>query len=829
MRESPPSSSACRAWAARVSISALLAILTSIAHAAGLDQTAVFDIPAQPLESALIAFGKQANMQVIIGPRAARGINSRAVKGTFSAGKALTELLDQSGLRYEAHGNTVTVVSANHADAARTSPVVSAQELAPRDGETVNENGGGSQSVGAPSVESEKSLQEVVVTAQKRTERVKDVPISISVLGGDDLDNSTVSGVTEALNLIPGVSATAGVQGGGTQLVIRGVGASENLFNGSSPIGYYLDSVPFGLVKSAIVPDADVYDLARVEVLRGPQGTLYGASAENGLVRVLTHDADLSQFELKARAFGSNTDGAGTNYGGDFAINVPLIEGKLALRGVVDYQNLAGWISSTNDDHINDAQLRTYRLKLDAQPVEDLSIGLSMWSSRDDYGAPSTSTVDRKITATVPEPLSTDYDAYGAKVLYNTPYFSVSSMTSYLDFSNTSLLDLEIYNIPLAIAASTDLFAHVFSEEFILNSLPHSSWQWTAGVFYRDATDRRFQAIPGVLAAPVDLKSGSRSYAVFGQLGRRFLDDRWEWAVGLRGFHDDVTSDELIQGQGLANVPLIHQTASFSHPTPRAVLTWYPNNDVTAYLSYSEGFRSGALQDPQTLHIVPGFAPLKPDRLHNYEIGLKEDFLNRQLSLDTSFYYIVWNDVQQSLVVPVASGIGTVALVNGNSISGPGLDLSVTARPVKGVNIGLTFSWNDLKMDSNVISSGAVLFSKGDRPNYASEFTGGVFAGYLFPLSASGYKGSISASANYSSPQTDHALNGTTPIINTGDALFIARAKLSLIAPKHWTATLFVDNLTNNYGAQPQSLFPVPDLSPRPRPRTVGLQLDCSL
>src|SRR5687767_1647963 len=140
-------------------------------------------------------------------------------------------------------------------------------------------------------------LEEIIVTAQKREERLQDVPISISVLSGAELDQLTSDGVLEALERVPGVVATAPMAGSGAQLTVRGVSAGGATFNGSSPIAYYLDSVPFGLVKTAIVPDSNIYDLNRVEVLRGPQGTLYGASAQNGVVRVLTNDANPNEFE----------------------------------------------------------------------------------------------------------------------------------------------------------------------------------------------------------------------------------------------------------------------------------------------------------------------------------------------------------------------------------------------------------------------------------------------------------------------------------------------------------------------------------------------------
>src|SRR4029077_2341865 len=129
---------------------------------------------------------------------------------------------------------------------------------------------------------------------------------------------------------------------GGTQVSIRGVTAAAPTFNGGSTVSYYVDTIPFGFVRSALAPDASVYDLSQVEVLRGPQGTLYGASALNGVVRILTNDADLNSSDYKVRGSDSHTDGGGNNYRADAAANIPLIDGKLAARAVVGYESDSG-------------------------------------------------------------------------------------------------------------------------------------------------------------------------------------------------------------------------------------------------------------------------------------------------------------------------------------------------------------------------------------------------------------------------------------------------------------------------------------------------------
>src|SRR5262249_32846561 len=155
---------------------------------------------------------------------------------------------------------------------------------------------------------------------------------------------------------------------GTTLMAVRGVSAAGSILKGSSPIGYYLDSVPFGFVREAFLPDVGAYDLERVEVLRGPQGTLYGASAEAGGVRGLTHEADVQKFDFKARGSVSTTDGGGTGFRGDAAINVPVVEGKLAVRAVAGYEDVAGWIDRPSKKDANYGDIQTYRLKVNAAP-----------------------------------------------------------------------------------------------------------------------------------------------------------------------------------------------------------------------------------------------------------------------------------------------------------------------------------------------------------------------------------------------------------------------------------------------------------------------------
>jgi outer membrane receptor protein involved in Fe transport len=672
-------------------------------------------------------------------------------------------------------------------------------------------------------------LGEIIVTAQKRTENAQNVPISISVLGGRDLDKSSFEGVTDALNSVPGVAAIVGFQGGSTQLSVRGVSAAGPLFNASSPIGYYLDSVPFGLVRTAIAPDANAYDLDRVEVLRGPQGTLYGASALNGVVRVLTKDADLNDFDFKARTSVSTTDGGGENYRGDMAVNLPIIEGKLAARVVVGDASSSGWIDSPNKNHVNDEDVKNLRLKINALPTEDLSIGLSVWHSQTDDGAPPISLDNRTITAREPEPIATDYTAYGLKVGYDFSNLTISSSTSYLAYQNDGDLDesvngLVVHGVPASLR--TDLTSKVLSEEFLVNSKLHGPFKWSTGAFYRNARDRDYQTLENILPAPVDFSDTSKSWAVFGELGQRFFEDQLEWTLGLRHFHDQVGTRQNGEYGKPAGTPLLQQGATSNATTPRAVLSWFPSADLTLYASYSQGFRSGFPQDFLTVISAPNFPPLKPDKLINYEVGAKGSFLDRRISFDTALYYIDWHDVQQPLGIPY-KGATIVAPVNGNTASGVGIDFSVTAQPIEGWQAGLNFSWNNLSVDSEVISQGTLLFHKGDRLNYSPEYTMGASTQYAVAFGGSGFKGRFSASANYTSEMDSRAITGHRLSVYAGNSILIDRASFSVDAPDHWSATLFADNINNAHGAVLATR--TPQWALRVRPRTIGIQLDYHL
>jgi iron complex outermembrane recepter protein len=802
----------------------VFAVTSSWSVAAGgedlLEKTISVDIPTHSnLEDALIEVGTKAGVSVMINSTVIANQLSEGIRGTYKAREILTRVLRNTGLSYKAEGERVLIVPAGpfvHS-ALRDSPQVSAT--------TARDDSSHSDSVDSASPKAaQPGLEQVVVTAQKIQQRAQDVPISISVLSGTDLDSSRTDSVSAALEAVPGVATVTTGLGSGIQLTVRGVTANAPLFSGASPIGYYIDSVPFGLVRTAIAPDPTTYDLNRIEVLRGPQGTLYGANALAGVVRVITNDPDLANFDFKGRTTGSTTDGGGANYRGDMAVNIPIIDGILAVRAVAGVSQLSGWIDKPVQANANDETLRNARIKIKVQPIESFDVVISAASSQASFGAANTADDNNNYPSLLPEPQSTHYNAYGVDMQYRSDLFTISSASTYLTYVDNSVLDVGPGSVPPTPELLTRIPSRVYAEEINLTSALQGPWRWSAGVFYRDAKDSDYQSLPVILPDPVGFTDTSRSWAVFGELAQRFFDNKLEWLLGVRYFDDRVgTRQDILFGEP-PGTPFSREDDTFHKVTPRAVLSWFPNSNLTAYASYSQGFRSGFAQD-ELITVIANYPPVKPDKLSNYELGLKGAFLDRRLTLDAAVFYMKWDDIQEVLGIPLGNGTVTAgATVNGTSASGEGLEFSLVATPVSNIELGSTFAWNNLEQDNAVYSYGTILFNKGDRLAQSPEYTASAFAHYTFPTFQDGLKGEFSLSGQYTSPnlQFVQPTTGPTLAIN-GNSMIDGRTSLSLIS-QHWTTTLFADNVTNWRGAVLRTNVAISGL--RDRPRTVGLQIE---
>ena len=243
-------------------------------------------------------------------------------------------------------------------------------------------------------------LEEVVVTAQRREQRLQDVPAAISSLSGEDLSRRNLLGNADLVARVPSLSLD--VQGPGeSTLSIRGVGTAYGL---APAVSYYLNETPLDIRTDGGtgVPDIDFFDVDRVEVLRGPQGTLYGSSSMGGALRVLTAQPDPTGFAAKAETGVSTMDGGGTGYMGKAAVNVPLSDTP-AIRFVGAYEHIPGYVDRAvpgdwfeanpdlpiSDREINDADLLSGRILGLLQINDKVKITPSLWYSEIDAGGAS--------------------------------------------------------------------------------------------------------------------------------------------------------------------------------------------------------------------------------------------------------------------------------------------------------------------------------------------------------------------------------------------------------------------------------------------------------
>lgn len=812
----------------KILLSAAIGLALQGAHAADASTARMsFNIEPQPLRKALASLAEQTGLQILQREEdsSADGITAPGVVGTLSTREALERLLQNSGLNYEFLNEKTVRITAAKMETADASSSSGTDDLRLSNLQASKMYVAQNDTAVAPSsAESGEKLEEVVVTAQKRMERLQDVPISIAVLGGEQLDSSSAESVGDALSRVPGVTVNS--TGGPLQITMRGVSAPVATLTGSSTVGYYLDAIPFAFVRHAYVPDTNAYDLSRVEVLRGPQGTLYGASSLNGVVRVLTHEADLNSFDFKLRTSTSMTEGGDDNFRGDAAVNIPLIPGRLAARAVIGYQDMGGWIDNpSRGDDVNSEQTTNYRLRFDAKPTDNLSFALTGWSSRTDSDAFSTSTEQQEYLALLPEPSQMGFDAYGLTVGYEFPSFAITSTTGLLDGFTLAYVDRRNYGFPNDRLFS-DFQSEVFSQELVATSNASGQWRWSLGAMYRRAEDDFFQNRPSRVA-PIAWVETSESSAVYGEITRLLLDGDVEISGGLRFFKDDVSFRETIKSNATAT-PLFVRDSEFDAVTPRMSLTWHASEGATVYASYSEGFRSGFDQTNLVLLSAPSFGPVKADSLRNYEVGSKGNLFGGALSYEAALYYMDWQDVQQLLftTAPV-EGVLVGAVVNANSASGLGVDLALSVSPLDGLNIGASVGWNDLTIDEDLIHNGfappRLVLSSGDRLANSPEYTVGAFVDYTWEL-GSGYGATAAASANYTSEQITRAVFVDGAPIAESDALTFGRASFAINSPSRWAASLYVDNITDEYGTA-TPLANTPDGATRSRPRTWGLQL----
>lgn len=624
---------------------------------------------------------------------------------------------------------------------------------------------------------------DIVVTATRRSERLQDVPISITAFSQKDLTEKGIVGFEGIARETPGVVLD---QRSDNNLSITTRGISTNGYHAGlqSTTTVYLDDLPITTIGNSVTLDPGLYDVERVEFLRGPQGTLFGSGSLSGALRILTHNPDLTRFDMSAAAdIGVTPDGGGIRQRYNGMVNLPLVSDTLGLRAVGFYRHEDGYIDNLGTGVKNSNTLEDWggRAILLWKPTDRLSIrlmGLYENSYPEDASLTTPSLGDRKRYSTIPDLYTSKTQLYNATIDYDLGGARLTSSSSYgyqdglfvVDLAGTFALTIPFY-----------LYDHgiwkTFVQETRIVSKPGGKVDWAVGGYYlhrdqflegRETSSPAFLAARRITGLPADATffqfgSNSRTYelAAFGELTYHFTP-KLSVTGGIRygkyggtvdtlpGFNSAYFAYALGRVSGplalVANGKSTARYPSSGKASWKASITYKPTHELTTYATVSTGYRtpiynaragSVSSADPTDLVIPAGAGS---DSLTNYEIGLKGRLLGGKLTANLAAYYIDWRNIQvqanrQSDSVQFATNVG-------GAVS-KGIEAEVSISPVRGLVLGVNGSFNDGKVTKlsarEAAISGAVLGARLASPHLQGSFYGTY--SFKLPGDASGFTG----------------------------------------------------------------------------------------
>lgn len=543
------------------------------------------------------------------------------------------------------------------------STVAMAQDAAPQDG--VN------------------AVDDVVVTARRRDEQLKDVPIAVSALGEERLEQTGASDITALQQQTPNATVQV-ARGSNSTLIsfIRGVGQQDPLWGFEPGVGLYVDDVYVARPQGAVL---DIYDIERIEVLRGPQGSLYGRNTVGGAIKYVTSRLDADNPELTLRgAYGSYNQIDLMASG-----SLPLSD-NLRIGGAVASYNRDGYGSNLNTgaEHY-DKDVLAARLSVEYQPYDNAFFRLAFDRVEDNSnprhghretagvlpgaGVPG-SVYDTRAGLGDSNEVVTEGVSLTAEVNINDS-LTFKSITAYREGDTTTVIDFD--NTPSPTLDIPAVYGdHQFTQEFQL-LFDTDRMQGVVGLYYLDATaSGAFDTILGNLGVVIGTAGSvdTTSVALFGDVNIN-LTERLHLGLGLRATYDDKTGDVFRANYlgaarspltgGVVRAPILLRTDyrnsnSFSNLSPKISLSYDFSDAVTGYASWSSGFKSGgfdmrgdAILTPNT---VNGY---DPETVDSYEIGLKGSAFDRRLSFASAVFYNEYQNQQVTTQVPAVGGIAS--------------------------------------------------------------------------------------------------------------------------------------------------------------------------
>lgn len=672
-----------------------------------------------------------------------------------------------------------------------------------------------------PSPEEPVVLEEIIVTATKRRVPLQDVPISVTALGADQLARLGATDLAGYANTVPGLSFEQRGPGQ-NQISIRGLNSLGS--PGSvEPVGYYIDDVAQTDEEQS---DLELFDIQSVEILRGPQGTLYGEGSLGGTVKINTMTPDLEDVSGLIGGELSSVRYGGTGGAVRGMINAPLVENKAAIRGAAWYRRSAGWIDNVELDRkdANRATVKGGRLALRVKPSERLTIDLRGTGQQLSVRAPQQrNPANGRFAVDLPEEQRRrqDFKQLAATGNFEMDWATLTSVTAYYDRVQNENNLLLLGDLPLRVINRTPV--EIWSNETRLASAEHDTYNWIAGVYLlrrEDGVNQEAQTIDDDETF-FEAKGGfvRKQVALFGEGNLRPIDGL-QLTAGLRWFHERNALENLQSYPGLPGIPPnnIDKKATSRAVTPKFTASYKPTDDVMVYATAAKGFRSGGNTFLASLAGIPD--TFKPDSAWSYEGGLKTDWLNRRLSVNGAAYHVKWTDIQVLAEPADPDFAGFIYTANAGKAHTSGLEIEVRAVPLPGWNLDLGLGIIEAKFDEAAATIGA---RKGDRLPGVPRYSFSVATDYSFALSQT-LEGTIGGDLRrVGRAVNNYGTAGTQPERIRDYTLVNLKAGVKADA---WTAEIFVQNLFDKLVVTGLEDFngPVP-LEYVGQPRTLGVRL----
>lgn len=704
-----------------------------------------FHIAAQPLVPALRAFAEQAHMQLFYKHEFVEGATASAVVGSFRKRAALEQLLRGTGLETVFTADDAATIGPKQTGA----PARRISLLTTDDGD-VRAGLGDTSAENADDGQRTHRLEEVIVTAQKRTELLRDVPVPLTALEAGAMTQQGKTRLEDYFASVPGLSLNA-IGGGQQTIAVRGL-ATASIANPTVAVS--IDDVPFGSSTfmgrgSTSYPDIDPSELARIEVLRGPQGTLYGASSIGGLLKFVTLDPSTDGVTGQVQLGSTAIDRGNVGYGASGAVNVPVSD-DFAVRGSAFKRREPGYVHNltTGQRYVDESDTSGGHLSALWRLSDAVTLkvsGLLQKNEGDGSASVDTSIGGLKQTG-LPGTgwYRNEAQLYSAVLTADLGSMDLTSVSGYARTENTDAPDFSA----LAVAfGGFDFFGVTggalpetfrtrrITQEIRLASKTGQKIEWLGGVFFNDerspsrsvltANDAATGELVGTLAT-YDVLSTLREYSLFGNLTVHFTE-RFDVQFGARQAEIKQRYEETDTGLLAAFIPdaKTRGDALTYLLTPR----WKLSDDMMVYARFASGYRPGGANVNALANGHPlGF---EPDKAYSYEFGAKGVLLDGLLSIDSSVYYVDWKNVQ----IEISDAVSFFRDNVGGARS-QGAELAAQLYPADGLTLALALALNDAELTDD-FPPGSAMGRAGDRLPFSAKFTSSFSVDQEFALTDS--------------------------------------------------------------------------------------------